>query len=85
MRDQPHAVKVPVNASVPVECLFWTEDDGWKGSCEKLSLTARGNSFEDAKKNMEAALQAHIEAILHKAAPLVRAAPTHAKTALGAA
>ncbi|PYX54021.1 MAG: hypothetical protein DMG73_19770 [Acidobacteria bacterium] len=66
MRDQPHAVKVPVNASVPVECLFWTEDDGWKGSCEKLSLTARGNSFEDAKKNMEAALQAHIEAILRK-------------------
>jgi len=66
MRDRPHAVKVPVIASVPVECVFWIEDDGWKGSCAELSLTVRGNSFEDAKKNMEVALQTRIEAVLRK-------------------
>ncbi|HEU0049825.1 MAG TPA: type II toxin-antitoxin system HicB family antitoxin [Nitrososphaera sp.] len=70
MRDQPHAVKVPVTASVPVECLFWNEDDGWKGSCAELALAVSGNSFEDAKKNMEAALQTCIESVLrnHKMA-----------------
>jgi predicted RNase H-like HicB family nuclease len=66
MRDQPHAVKVPVTASVPVECLFWTEDDGWKGSCAELALAVSGNSFEDAKKHMEVALQTRIEAVLRK-------------------
>ncbi len=38
MKDQPHAVEVPVIASVPVECLFWAEDDGWKGACAELSV-----------------------------------------------
>src|ERR1700732_3223458 len=34
--------------------------------CEELSLTVRGSSFEDPKRKMEAALQAHIESILRK-------------------
>jgi len=64
VKDQPHAVEVPVIASVPIECLFWTEDDGWKGACAELSVTVRGSNFEEAKKNMEAALQTCIEAVL---------------------
>src|SRR5712692_4378482 len=29
---QLHAVQVPVSAPVLVECIFWPEDDRWKGS-----------------------------------------------------
>jgi predicted RNase H-like HicB family nuclease len=61
---QCHAVKVPVKASLPVECLFWPEDDGWKGVCEELSLSVHGSSFEDAKKSMEVALEMYLESIL---------------------
>jgi predicted RNase H-like HicB family nuclease len=60
------AVKLKVFASIPKDCSFWLEDDGWNGVCEELSLTVRGSSFEDAKTKMEAALQAHIESILRK-------------------
>jgi hypothetical protein len=61
---QPHAVKVPVTASVPFECEFWPEDDGWTGFCPQLKVTVRGNNFEDAKKNMEVGLQSRIESIV---------------------
>lgn len=60
----PHAVKVPVIASVPIECEFWPENGGWAGSCMRLKLVVHGNSFEDAKKNMEAALEARIKALV---------------------
>jgi len=60
------AVKLKVFASVPKDCGFWLQDDGWNGFCEELSLTVRGSSFEDAKTKMEAALQAHIEGVLRK-------------------
>ena len=61
---QPHAVKVPVIAAVPIECEFWSEDDGWTGSCPQLAITVHGNNFEDSKKHMEAALQGKLESIL---------------------
>jgi predicted RNase H-like HicB family nuclease len=60
------AIKLKVTASVPNDCIFQLEDDGWNGVCEELSLTVRGSSFEDAKRKMEAALQAHIESVLRK-------------------
>ncbi|MEY2414640.1 MAG: hypothetical protein QOD84_3246 [Acidobacteriaceae bacterium] len=60
----PHAVKVPVISSVPIECEFWPENDGWAGSCVRLKLVVHGTSFEDAKKNMEAALEAKIKALV---------------------
>jgi predicted RNase H-like HicB family nuclease len=60
------AVTLKVSANVPKDCSFWPEDDGWNGVCEELSLTVRGSSFEDAKKKMEAALQAHIESVLRQ-------------------
>ena len=61
-----HAVILKVSANVPKDCNFWLEGDGWNGVCEDLSLTVRGSSFEDAKRKMEAALQAHIESVLRK-------------------
>jgi predicted RNase H-like HicB family nuclease len=63
----PNAVKLAVTASVPMECEFWTEDDGWKGACvqlSQLSVAVHGSNFEEAKKNMEAALQAAVESVL---------------------
>ena len=59
-----NAVKLAVTASVPMECEFWTEDDGWKGACVDLSVTVQGSNFEEAKKNMEAALQTAVESLL---------------------
>ncbi len=64
--SEPHAVKVPVTASVPVDCMFWPEDDGWSGICAELSLTVRGGNFEEAKKNMEAALQNYISSLVQE-------------------
>lgn len=60
------AIKLKVTASVPKDCIFQLEDDDWNGVCEELSVTVRGDSFEDAKRKMEAALQAHIESVLRK-------------------
>jgi hypothetical protein len=57
-------VNLPVTATIPINCDFWPEDDGWKGLCKSAPVTVRGSSFEDAKKNMAAELQAQIETIL---------------------
>ena len=59
-------VNLQVTASIPVDCDFWSEDDGWKGLCKNLSITVQGSSFEDAKKNMATELQAHIEKLLRE-------------------
>jgi predicted RNase H-like HicB family nuclease len=60
------AIKLKVTASVPKDCIFQLEDDGWNGVCEEVSVSVQGSSFEDAKRKMEAALQAHIESALRK-------------------
>ncbi len=60
------AIKLQVTASVLKDCIFQLEDDGWNGVCEELSVMVRGSSFEDAKRKMEAALQAQIENVLRK-------------------
>jgi hypothetical protein len=54
------AVNLQVTASIAIDCDFWSEDDGWKGLCKNLSVTAGGGSFEDAKKTMATELQAYI-------------------------
>jgi hypothetical protein len=59
-------VNLEVSASIPINCDFWSEDDGWKGLCKSLSATVRGSSFEDAKKNMAGELQLRIEGILRE-------------------
>lgn len=58
--------KLKVAASVARDCAFWAEGDGWAGICEELSVTVRGSSFEDAKRQMEAALQDYIEKVLRR-------------------
>ena len=59
-------VNLEVTASIPINCDFWSEEDGWKGLCKSLSVTVRGSSFEDAKKNMAGELQVYIEKILRE-------------------
>lgn len=59
-------VNLEVTASIPIDCDFWSEDDGWKGLCNSLSVTVHGSSFEDAKKNMAGELRVHIEGILRE-------------------
>jgi hypothetical protein len=59
-------VSLEVTASVPIDCDFWPEGDGWKGLCKSLSVTVSGSSFEDAKKNMATELQGDIERILRE-------------------
>jgi hypothetical protein len=59
-------VNLQVTASIPIDCDFWSEDDGWKGRCTSPPVTVGGSSFEDAKKNMATELQAYIEKILHE-------------------
>ena len=59
-------VNLQVTASIPIDCDFWSEGDGWKGLCKSQSVTVRGSSFEDAKKNMATELQMHIERILRE-------------------
>lgn len=60
----PNAVKLAVAASIPLECEFWTEDDGWKGACVELSVMVHGGNFEEVKRNMEGALQTAVESVL---------------------
>ncbi len=59
-------VSLQVTASIPIDCDFWSEDDGWKGMCKGASVTVHGTSFEDAKKNMATELQAYVERILRE-------------------
>ncbi|MGA7925281.1 MAG: hypothetical protein WCA20_04735 [Candidatus Sulfotelmatobacter sp.] len=59
-------VSLQVTASIPIDCDFWSEDDGWKGLCNSPPVTVRGSSFEDAKKNMASELQVYIEGILRE-------------------
>jgi len=59
-------VTLEVMATIPIACDFWSKDDGWQGLCKSLSLTVRGSSFEDAKKNMAGELQVYIEKFLRE-------------------
>jgi hypothetical protein len=59
-------VTLEVMATIPIECDFWSQDDGWQGLCKSLPLTVRGSSFEDAKKNMAGELQVYIEKLLRE-------------------
>ena len=58
------AINLKVTASVPVNCSFWLEDDGWIGTCDQFHIRVEGSGFEDAKRNMESSLQACLEKLL---------------------
>ena len=59
-----HSVDMLVNGSVPFPCEFRAEADGWVANCQDAHLQVRGASFEDAKRNMESALQAYLISML---------------------
>lgn len=59
-----HHVQLRVFAPVPFECSFWPENDAWKGFCEELAITVDGDSFEEAKTNMEAEIAEYIRSML---------------------
>jgi predicted RNase H-like HicB family nuclease len=59
-------VVLEVIASIPIDCDFSPEDDGWKGFCKSLSVTVHGSSFENAKKNIATELQVLIETMLRE-------------------
>lgn len=60
------AVSLKIVASLPVDCKFWMEDDGWNGQCERFSVNVQASNFEEAKRKMEAALEAQITALLDR-------------------
>jgi hypothetical protein len=41
---QPNSVRLQVIASVPLDCEFWPENDGWTGECAELSVAVRGGN-----------------------------------------
>lgn len=61
-----HAVSVPVIAPVPFECKFWQDSDIWHAVADGLNITVQGSSFEDAKRNMEAALNEYVQSLVRK-------------------
>ena len=60
------AVKIPLIAPVAVECVFWAEDDGWKGVCEDLSILVRGCDFAESKKSMETVLKNYVRSLFRE-------------------
>lgn len=62
-----HAVSLQLFLRMPFHCSLWLDaEDGWTGVCERMSVTVRGGSFEDAKRNLEESLQERVERILRE-------------------
>ena len=59
-----HSVKMLVIAPMPFQCEFRPNSEGWTAESHEPPLQVHGSSFEDAKRNMEAALQAHLASVL---------------------
>lgn len=59
-----HAVGVRVIAPVAFECKFWIDSDGWHAVADGLEIVVHAGSFEDAKRNMEAALNAYVQSLV---------------------
>ena len=57
------AIKIPLIAPISVDCVFWAEDDGWKGVCENLSIWVRGRDFEESKEYMESVLKTYVQSL----------------------
>ena len=63
-------VKMSLIDPIVVECVFWAQDDDWKGVCESLSILVRGHDFEESKKRMETVLKTYVRSLFgdHKKA-----------------
>lgn len=53
-------LKMSLIDPIAVECVFWAEDDCWKGVCEDLSILVRGRDFEESKEHMETVLRTYV-------------------------
>lgn len=60
------AVRMRLIDPIAVECVFWAEDDGWKGVCEDLSILVRGRDFEESKKQMETVLKTYVRSLFRE-------------------
>jgi hypothetical protein len=56
-------VKMLLVDPIDVECVFWKEDNGWKGVCESLSIWVRGRSFHESKKRMGMVLKTYVRSL----------------------
>ena len=59
-----HSVKMLVIAPMLFQCEFRPNSAGWIAECHDPPLQVHGSGFEDAKRNMEAALQAYVTSVL---------------------
>jgi predicted RNase H-like HicB family nuclease len=58
--SQPKSAHV----DLPILVRFWYEDDVWNASAFDLPVAVFGNSFDEARSNMEEALDAHFELLV---------------------
>jgi hypothetical protein len=56
-------VKMSLIDPITAECVFWAENDGWKGVCESLSILVRGRDFEESKRRMEIGLKTYVRSL----------------------
>jgi hypothetical protein len=56
-------LKMSLIDPIAVECVFWAEDDCWKGVCEDLSILVRGRDFEESEKRMETVLKTYVRSL----------------------
>ena len=60
------AIEISLIAPIAVECVFWAEDDGWKGVCEDLSILVWGRDFKDSKEHMETVLKTYVGSLFRE-------------------
>lgn len=48
----------------PILVRFWSEDEVWNASALDIGVAVCGDSFEDARKNFEEALDCHFELLM---------------------
>ena len=53
--------QLPPQVVPPILVKFWPEDDVWNASAFDLGVAVCGDTFEDARKNFEEALDRHFE------------------------
>jgi predicted RNase H-like HicB family nuclease len=64
--------QVPSHVNVPILVRLWPEDGVWNASAFDLSVAVFGDTYEDAKRNFEEALDSHFALLVE----LGRAAET---------
>ena len=61
-----YTLKMSLIDPIAVECVFWAENDGWKGVCESLSILVWGRDFKESKKRMETVLKTYVRSLFRE-------------------